>query len=146
MWPTSLDLDWAQKERREEEVWEWWRGDGGWVCASQVSEWECESVMLAWCVCMRNVRVAWVKVSESEGRSEWVSEWRLTQKMEASWPGASWLSLFRYLGEFYCLWQIDMIEGSLKVKLPTIWTDEKQSREEAERRGRLEERRVEEKE
>jgi hypothetical protein len=37
-----------------------------------------------------------------------------------------------------------MIEGSLEVKLPTIWTDEKQSREE--RRERLEERRVEEKE
>ena len=42
--------------------------------------------------------------------------------------------------------KIYMIEGSLEVKLPTIWTDEKQSREEAERRGRLEERRVEEKE
>ena len=40
----------------------------------------------------------------------------------------------------------EMIEGSLEVKLPTIWTDEKQSREEAERRERLEERRVEEKE
>jgi len=39
-----------------------------------------------------------------------------------------------------------LIEGSLEVKLPTIWTDEKQSREEAERRERLEERRVEEKE
>ena len=38
------------------------------------------------------------------------------------------------------------VEGSLEVKLPTIWTDEKQSREEAERRERLEERRVEEKE
>ena len=38
------------------------------------------------------------------------------------------------------------LEGSLEVKLPTIWTDEKQSREEAERRERLEERRVEEKE
>ena len=33
------------------------------------------------------------------------------------------------------------IEGSLEVKLPTIWTDEKQSREEAERRERSEERR-----
>jgi hypothetical protein len=32
-----------------------------------------------------------------------------------------------------------LIEGSLEVKLPTIWTDEKQSREEAERRERLEE-------
>ena len=38
------------------------------------------------------------------------------------------------------------IEGSLEVKLPTVWTDEKQSRAEAERRGRLEERRSEEKE
>ena len=34
-----------------------------------------------------------------------------------------------------------IIEGSLEVKLPTIWTDEKQSREEAERRERVEERR-----
>ena len=41
---------------------------------------------------------------------------------------------------------LPIIEGNLEVKLPTIWTDEKQSREEAERRGRLEERRVEEKE
>jgi len=39
-----------------------------------------------------------------------------------------------------------VIEGSLEVKLPTIWRDEKQSRAEAERRGRLEERRSEEKE
>ena len=31
-----------------------------------------------------------------------------------------------------------LVEGSLEVKLPTIWTDEKQSREEAERRERLE--------
>ena len=38
--------------------------------------------------------------------------------------------------------QLYIIEGNLEVKLPTIWTDEKQSREEAERRGRLEERRV----
>ena len=36
----------------------------------------------------------------------------------------------------------NIIEGSLEVKLPTIWTDEKQSREEAERRERLEERRI----
>jgi hypothetical protein len=39
-----------------------------------------------------------------------------------------------------------MVEGSLEVKLPTIWTDEKQRREEAERRERLEERREKEKE
>jgi hypothetical protein len=41
---------------------------------------------------------------------------------------------------------IYIIEGSLEVKLPTIWRDEKQSRAEAQRRGRLEERRSEEKE
>jgi len=41
--------------------------------------------------------------------------------------------------------QLRFVEGSLEVKLPTIWTDEKQNREEAERRERLEERRVEEK-
>jgi len=39
-----------------------------------------------------------------------------------------------------------IVEGSLEVKLPTIWTDQKQSRAEAERRERSEERRVEEKE
>ena len=38
---------------------------------------------------------------------------------------------------------MDILEGSLEVKLPTIWTDEKQSRAEAERRERLEERRSE---
>ena len=38
-----------------------------------------------------------------------------------------------------------LIEGSLEVKLPTIWRDEKQSRAEAEEK-RLEERRSEEKE
>ena len=36
-----------------------------------------------------------------------------------------------------------IIEGSLEVKLPTIWRDEKQSRAEAQRRDRLEERRSE---
>ena len=36
-----------------------------------------------------------------------------------------------------------IFERSLEVKLPTIWTDEKQSRAEAERRERLEERRSE---
>jgi RNase H-fold protein (predicted Holliday junction resolvase) len=41
---------------------------------------------------------------------------------------------------------IHIIEGSLEVKLPTIWTDEKQSSAEAERTERSEERRVEEKE
>ena len=42
---------------------------------------------------------------------------------------------------YYSLLYYTIIEGSLEVKLLTIWTDEKQSRGEAERRGRLEERR-----
>ena len=46
----------------------------------------------------------------------------------------------------YNIYVYIIIEGSLEVKLPTIWTDEKQSGAEAERRERLEERRVEEKE
>ena len=46
--------------------------------------------------------------------------------------------------EKHSFWSV--IEGSLEVKLPTIWRDEKQSRAEAERRGRLAERRSEEKE
>ena len=46
------------------------------------------------------------------------------------------LPLFRYMT---CL----LIEGSLEVKLPTIWTDEKQSREEAERRERSEGKKME---
>jgi hypothetical protein len=32
---------------------------------------------------------------------------------------------------------IPFIEGSLEAKLPTIWTDETQSREEAERREKI---------
>ena len=54
----------------------------------------------------------------------------------------------RCLGTCRCItyYHIYIFEGSLEVKLPTIWTDEKQSREEAERRERLEERRSEEKE
>jgi hypothetical protein len=39
-----------------------------------------------------------------------------------------------------------LFEGSLEVKLPTIWRDENQRRADAERIQRLEERRSEEKE
>jgi len=47
---------------------------------------------------------------------------------------------------YYIILYYTIFEGSLEVKLPTIWRDEKQSRAEAQRRGRLEERRSEEKE
>ena len=49
--------------------------------------------------------------------------------------------LYISMYNLYVYIYICIIEGSLEVKLPTIWTDEKQSRGEAERRGRLEERR-----
>ena len=62
--------------------------------------------------------------------------------------GSNRISLDRTSLRFdqYVIKKVHLIEGSLEVKLPTIWTDEKQSRAEAERRGRLEERRSEEKE
>jgi hypothetical protein len=50
------------------------------------------------------------------------------------------------INNIYKIIYIYIVDGSLEVKLPKIWTDEKQSWEEAERRERLEERRVEEKE
>ena len=51
---------------------------------------------------------------------------------------SGWLSTFNGRGS--------LIEGNLEIKFPTIWIDEKQSREEAERREKLEEIKVEEKE
>jgi hypothetical protein len=69
----------------------------------------------------------------------------LTNKIRVVLSGSTWLNCFtsRKIHETH------ITEGSLEVKLPTvklptIWTDEKQSR--AERRESLEERRVEEKE
>ena len=52
----------------------------------------------------------------------------------------------KYIYIYIFIYVYIFIEGSLEVKHPTIWRDEKQSRAEAERRGRLEERRSEEKE
>ena len=53
------------------------------------------------------------------------------------WEGAvSRAKILRYKG-------LTFVEGSVEVKLPTIWTGEKQSRAEAERRERVEERRSE---
>ena len=49
--------------------------------------------------------------------------------------------IYIYIHNYIHIYKI--IEGSLEVKLPTIWTDEKQSRAEGERRERLEERRSE---
>jgi len=54
--------------------------------------------------------------------------------------------MYTYVYIYICTYVHIIIEGSLEVKLPTMWTDEKQSWAEAERRERLEERRVEEKE
>ena len=68
--------------------------------------------------------------------------------MVQCWIIAVWMMTFGWEDddETYNQWILMVVEGSLEVKLPTICTDEKQSRAEAERRGRLEERRSEEKE
>ena len=47
-------------------------------------------------------------------------------------------------GESTQLQVYPLVEGSLEAKLPTIWKDEKQSREESERRDSSEEKRSEE--
>ena len=76
-----------------------------------------------------------------------------TWNQKSTCRGKSWIVecvsmcvYYYYDIDIYIYTRVHIIEGSLEVKLPTIWTDEKQSREEAERRERLEERRVEEKE
>jgi len=55
------------------------------------------------------------------------------------WKFLGYRFLQKNMGKFgkMCV-TVELIEGSLEVKLPTIWTDEKQSREEAERRERSE--------
>jgi len=63
-----------------------------------------------------------------------------------SWELVRCLSPTKTEGKSWGVSENVVIEGSLEVKLPTIWRDEKQSRKEAERRERLEERRSEEKE
>ena len=67
---------------------------------------------------------------------------RLVHPSECSWGELPSIGICIYMCIY--IYMNLFIEGSLEVKLPTIWTDEKQSREEAERRGRLEERRVDE--
>ena len=67
-----------------------------------------------------------------------------------SWTATTTAALITQLTQLTQLGQphyikYTFVEGSLEVKLPTIWTDEKQRREEAEGKERLEERRVEEK-
>ena len=59
------------------------------------------------------------------------------QKLHLVSPGISWVFHHRV----HLKWNHN--RRSLEAKLPTIWTDEKQSRAEAERRERLEERRSE---
>ena len=107
------------------------------------------------------------------GKTElWVKSWRKHETSNYSWRCSpihsthfGWLRFwpsfltsgknrqcpklwppFASKGSHLCWYRWIIIEGSLEVKLPTIWTDEKQSREEAEKRERLEERRSEEKE
>jgi hypothetical protein len=56
-------------------------------------------------------------------------------KYSMIFPAANVRKCFAFIYMYiYIIRTTTMIEGSLEVKLPTIWTDEKQSRAEAERR------------
>ena len=74
------------------------------------------------------------ETSLTRGVSLWIKIWH---------HNLSYYNIYIFRGDEH---SYIFIEGSLEVKLPTIWTDEKKSAAEAERRERLEERRVEEKE
>ena len=62
-------------------------------------------------------------------------------KIMSEFKSLFWTHPFDDSSQLYLIYPYILIEGSLEVKLPTIWRDEKQSRAEAQRRGRLEERR-----
>ena len=86
--------------------------------------------------------------AEARGKNDGHYTWPETcimQHREAS-KLDSWLVPASTVSEGKKTRVFTLAEGSLEVKLPTLWTDEKQSRAEAERRERLEERRSEEKE
>ena len=118
----------------------WWLRDGVWqscVCVWSYCVWK--MVVDRWCVkllCVKDgVWQSWCdEAEEAEEARDTESKTRNPQSC----------------GEIIIITIIiiegSLAEGSLEVKLPTIWTDEKQSRAEAERRERLEERRREEKE
>ena len=89
------------------------------------------------------------------GKAQWSSSSCSLSSSGLPWQAAAWWLVDRAhqvclkAYEFYkardilYIRSLDVIEGSLEVKLATIWTDEKKSRAEAERRERLEERRSE---
>ena len=90
-----------------------------------------------------------LNMSESKHAKTGKSRTQRSVERLAVLPAASTPTISKLLHRHSCTKPMEitnLIEGSLEVKLPTIWTDEKQSREEAERRERLEERRVEDKE
>ena len=112
--------------------------EGMWQWSYSMSEMVCDKVVcVCECVCVKLLYVKFVcEVIVCES-CVCVSSYCMLSLCACVWS--------------YCMWErvCDsevIVEGSLEVKLPTIWRDEKQSRAEAQRRGRLEERRSEEKE
>ena len=81
----------------------------------------------------------------SESRTKTISLSHTHTRIYHKWPNdyRSWVKLivtFNFKQTPYELVHMTfdkLIEGSLEVKLPTIWTDEKQSRAEAERREKI---------
>ena len=88
--------------------------------------------------------VPWKTTCPCLGYSKPMKPWLCLQLRWIKIKNQSVYSIYIYMWILYDY--MKMFEGSLEVKLPTIWTDEKQRWKGSERRDRLEERRVEEKE
>ena len=86
--------------------------------------------------------VVYLPLSSSVGIMTFPTEWKKCSKP----PTRLFRNISKIIICIYIYISYYIIEGSLEVKLPTIWTDEKQRWKGSERRERLEERRVEEKE
>ena len=123
--------------------------------STQVVERERERVMSMWSLCCIWVIIisdggalpdTWITATYSvhcKTEQEWSPSIRVAKYLHNMCSASKLLDNLDRAINTTC---VIIIEGSLEVKLPTIWTDEKQIREEAEGRERLEERRVEEKE
>ena len=128
------------------------RAESGPLAALQISSKECtgkKPIKFCCVFCTGTIHSVCLQTSTAEILNEWRALWYAAFRGQNSCKDTLkqrniqiifWLSgCINGAGSYGHF----IIEGSLEVKLPTIWTDEKQSRAEAERRERLEERRSE---
>ena len=99
-------------------------------------------VWWAWVPQLQNMEQSWSQTLSTLGWQGW-PEGHHTSPSPSTQVNGKFILQNQQVAVIMCIHiYIYTIEGSLEVKLPTIWTDEKRSRAEAERRERLEERRV----